>query len=101
MTAKAIPSNILGFVSSTADAAKRFGSSLSTDFACILVPSDTQKSNGPDITQNIPFKYILCAPRIEIVHAWILQSAESWVEHFLLVHNNTKFRNGKSRICLI
>lgn len=35
------------------------------------------------------------APRNKIAHAWILQSAESWVEQFLLAHNNAKVRNGK------
>lgn len=35
------------------------------------------------------------APRNKIAHAWILQSADSWVEQFLLAHNNTKVRNGK------
>lgn len=34
------------------------------------------------------------APRNKIAHAWILQSAESWVEQFLLAHNNAKVRNG-------
>lgn len=36
------------------------------------------------------------APRNKIAHAWILQSAESWVEQFLLAHNNAKVRNGKN-----
>lgn len=36
----------------------------------------------------------LQAPRNKIAHAWILQSAESWVEQFLLAHNNPKVRNG-------
>lgn len=36
------------------------------------------------------------APRNKIAHAWILQSAESWVEQFLLAHNNPKVRNGKT-----
>lgn len=36
------------------------------------------------------------APRNKIAHAWILQSADSWVEQFLLAHNNAKVRNGKS-----
>lgn len=35
------------------------------------------------------------APRNKIAHAWILQSAESWVEQFLLAHNNSRVRNGK------
>lgn len=34
------------------------------------------------------------APRNKIAHAWILQSAETWVEQFLLAHNNTKVRNA-------
>lgn len=38
------------------------------------------------------------APRNKIAHAWILQSAESWVEQFLLAHNNAKVRNGKEQI---
>lgn len=35
------------------------------------------------------------APRNKIAHAWILQSAENWVEQFLLAHNNSRVRNGK------
>lgn len=35
------------------------------------------------------------APRNKIVHAWILNTAESWVEQFLLAHNNSRVRNGK------
>lgn len=35
------------------------------------------------------------APRNKIAHAWILQSAESWVEQFLLSHNQSRVRNGK------
>lgn len=38
----------------------------------------------------------LQAPRNKIAHAWILQSSETWVEQFLLAHNNPKVRNGKS-----
>lgn len=38
------------------------------------------------------------APRNKIAHAWILQSADSWVEQFLLAHNNAKVRNGKIQI---
>lgn len=34
------------------------------------------------------------APRNKIAHTWILQSAESWVEQFLLAHNNAKVRNA-------
>lgn len=36
------------------------------------------------------------APRNKIAHTWILQSAENWVEQFLLAHNNPKVRNGKT-----
>lgn len=35
------------------------------------------------------------APRNKIAHSWILRSADSWVEQFLLAHNNPKVRNGK------
>lgn len=35
------------------------------------------------------------APRNKIAHNWILQSAENWVEQFLLAHNNAKVRNGE------
>ncbi len=35
------------------------------------------------------------APRNKIAHAWILQTAENWVEQFLLAHNNSRVRNGK------
>lgn len=34
------------------------------------------------------------APRNKIAHAWVLQSAESWVEQFLLAHNNSRVRNA-------
>lgn len=34
------------------------------------------------------------APRNKIAHTWILQSAESWVETFLLAHNNARVRNA-------
>ncbi|XP_055847912.1 ubiquitin carboxyl-terminal hydrolase puf isoform X2 [Episyrphus balteatus] len=36
------------------------------------------------------------APKNKIAHAWILQSAESWVEQFLLAHNNSRVRNAAS-----
>ncbi|XP_055381002.1 ubiquitin carboxyl-terminal hydrolase puf [Condylostylus longicornis] len=36
------------------------------------------------------------APRNKIIHAWILQSAESWVEQFLMAHNNSRVRNAAS-----
>ncbi|XP_037912392.1 ubiquitin carboxyl-terminal hydrolase puf isoform X3 [Hermetia illucens] len=36
------------------------------------------------------------APRNKIAHAWILQSAESWVEQFLMAHNNSRVRNAAS-----
>lgn len=36
----------------------------------------------------------LQAPRNKIAHAWILQSAESWVEQFLLAHNNARVRHA-------
>lgn len=39
------------------------------------------------------------APRNKIAHAWILQSAESWVEQFLLAHNNPRVRNGNVILC--
>lgn len=35
------------------------------------------------------------APRNKIAYAWILPSAESWVEQFFLAHNNAKVQNGK------
>lgn len=38
------------------------------------------------------------APRNKIAHAWILQSAENWVEQFLLAHNNSRVRNGMSNL---
>ncbi|XP_058454824.1 ubiquitin carboxyl-terminal hydrolase puf [Malaya genurostris] len=34
------------------------------------------------------------APRNKIAHTWILQSAERWVETFLLAHNNARVRNA-------
>ncbi|XP_053660566.1 ubiquitin carboxyl-terminal hydrolase puf [Anopheles marshallii] len=34
------------------------------------------------------------APRNKIVHNWILQSADSWVERFLLAHGNARVRNA-------
>ncbi|XP_052863668.1 ubiquitin carboxyl-terminal hydrolase puf [Anopheles cruzii] len=34
------------------------------------------------------------APRNKIAHTWILQSAESWVETFLLAHGNARVRNA-------
>ncbi|XP_035782430.1 ubiquitin carboxyl-terminal hydrolase puf-like isoform X2 [Anopheles albimanus] len=34
------------------------------------------------------------APRNKIAHTWILQSAESWVETFLLAHSNARVRNA-------
>lgn len=40
----------------------------------------------------------LQAPRNKIAHTWILQTAESWVEQFLLAHNNAKVRNGNLSI---
>lgn len=38
------------------------------------------------------------APRNKIAHAWILQSAENWVEQFLLAHNNSRVRNGELKL---
>lgn len=35
------------------------------------------------------------APRNKMAHSWILQSAEKWIEPFLMAHNNTRVRNGK------
>ncbi|XP_037949040.1 ubiquitin carboxyl-terminal hydrolase puf isoform X2 [Teleopsis dalmanni] len=34
------------------------------------------------------------APKNKIAHAWILQSAENWMEQFLLAHNNSRVRNA-------
>lgn len=34
------------------------------------------------------------APKNKIAHAWILQSADNWVEQYLLAHNNSRVRNG-------
>lgn len=34
----------------------------------------------------------LQAPRNKIAHAWILQTVESWIETFLLAHNNARVR---------
>lgn len=34
------------------------------------------------------------APRNKIAHDWILQSSDSWVEQFLLAHNNPRVRNA-------
>lgn len=36
----------------------------------------------------------LQATKNKIAHAWILQSAEQWLEQFLLAHDNTRVRNG-------
>lgn len=36
----------------------------------------------------------LQATKNKIAHAWILQSAEKWLEQFLLAHDNTRVRNG-------
>jgi len=38
----------------------------------------------------------LQATKNKIAHAWILQSAEQWLEQFLLAHDNTRVRNGKT-----
>lgn len=35
------------------------------------------------------------APKNKIAHAWILQSADNWVEQYLLAHNNSRVRNGE------
>uniref|UniRef100_A0A1A9ZZN0 ubiquitinyl hydrolase 1 n=1 Tax=Glossina pallidipes TaxID=7398 RepID=A0A1A9ZZN0_GLOPL len=34
------------------------------------------------------------APKNKIAHAWILQSADNWVEQYLLAHNNARVRNA-------
>nr|NP_001262922.1 puffyeye, isoform G [Drosophila melanogaster]AGB96302.1 puffyeye, isoform G [Drosophila melanogaster] len=36
----------------------------------------------------------LQATKNKIAHAWILQSAEKWLEQFLLAHDNTRVRNA-------
>uniref|UniRef100_A0A182R156 ubiquitinyl hydrolase 1 n=1 Tax=Anopheles farauti TaxID=69004 RepID=A0A182R156_9DIPT len=43
------------------------------------------------------------APRNKIVHNWILQSADSWVERFLLAHGNARVRNAAAYllVCLV
>ncbi|XP_030376197.1 ubiquitin carboxyl-terminal hydrolase puf [Scaptodrosophila lebanonensis] len=41
----------------------------------------------------------LQATKNKIAHSWILQSAESWVEQFLLAHDNTRVRNAAA--CLL
>ncbi|XP_058056030.1 ubiquitin carboxyl-terminal hydrolase puf [Anopheles bellator] len=38
------------------------------------------------------------APRNKIAHTWILQSAESWVETFLLAHGNARVRNAAAHL---
>lgn len=35
------------------------------------------------------------APKNKIAHGWIIQTADTWVEQFLLAHNNVRVRNGK------
>uniref|UniRef100_A0A1I8PAA3 DUF3517 domain-containing protein n=1 Tax=Stomoxys calcitrans TaxID=35570 RepID=A0A1I8PAA3_STOCA len=34
------------------------------------------------------------APKNKIAHAWILQSADTWVEQYLLAHHNSRVRNA-------
>ncbi|XP_063231242.1 ubiquitin carboxyl-terminal hydrolase 34 isoform X2 [Bacillus rossius redtenbacheri] len=34
------------------------------------------------------------APRNKLAHSWVLQGMESWVEHFLLGHNNQRVRSA-------
>jgi hypothetical protein len=34
-------------------------------------------------------------PRNKLAHSWVLQSMETWVEHFLLAHNNQRVRSGE------
>ncbi|KAH8417407.1 hypothetical protein KR222_010565 [Zaprionus bogoriensis] len=41
----------------------------------------------------------LQATKNKIAHAWILQSAEQWLEQFLLAHDNTRVRNAAA--CLL
>lgn len=38
------------------------------------------------------------APKNKIAHAWILQSADTWVEQYLLAHHNSRVRNGMRMI---
>lgn len=33
--------------------------------------------------------------RNRLVHAWVLNSIDSWLEHFLMAHNNQRVRNSK------
>ncbi|XP_072031378.1 LOW QUALITY PROTEIN: ubiquitin carboxyl-terminal hydrolase 34-like [Amphiura filiformis] len=33
-------------------------------------------------------------PRNKLVHHWVLQGVETWVEHFLLMHHNVRVRNA-------
>lgn len=39
------------------------------------------------------------APKNKIAHAWILQSADTWVEQYLMAHHNSRVRNGKQLLC--
>lgn len=34
------------------------------------------------------------APRNKIAHTWVMQSLDTWVEHYLLAHNNQRVRSG-------
>lgn len=34
-------------------------------------------------------------PRNKLVHNWVLQGLDTWVEHFLIGHNNQRVRSGK------
>lgn len=36
------------------------------------------------------------APRNKVAHAWILSTAENWVEQFLIAHPNLRVRNGEN-----
>lgn len=36
--------------------------------------------------------------RNRLVHSWVLNSIDSWLEHFLMAHNNQRVRNSKLNI---
>lgn len=36
--------------------------------------------------------------RNRLVHTWVLGSMDSWLEHFLIAHNNQRVRNSKYKI---
>lgn len=39
-------------------------------------------------------------PRNKLVHNWVLQGLDTWVEHFLIGHNNQRVRSGKFNFLL-